>query len=138
MRLFLRWAGLLVVVASTCVASEKKVELNAAGKIEVSPVRGDGQSLKRNSVLLWQKVVPGGAGKDLWHDRKSDTWWKQVQGFATSGDSTFDELGPGTYRVTVRDGHGQTGAFGIGEPVVVDAKNLRVSTTVRLAPGGTL
>ena len=141
MRVLMLSVGVLaIVVTSVGVAAEKKTKSRTAtGTLEVSPYGLDGQLLKKNSVLLWQKVESVAANKNLWHDTKTDTWWKQVNGCATSGTSTFDELESGTYRVTAREGHDQSGPFGVGEPVVIDATTSKsFDDCAALAAGGTL
>ncbi|HEX3601709.1 MAG TPA: carboxypeptidase-like regulatory domain-containing protein, partial [Lacipirellulaceae bacterium] len=141
MRIVIACVSLLafgVAVQSGLAAEKKKPSPTATGAIKLVPRSADGQPLTKNSDLLWRKVAADAANKYLWHDAKTDSWWEQATGFATSGKSTFSELEPGTYRVTVRDGHDARGAIGIGEPVVIDAQHQSVTAEVRLAVGATL
>lgn len=127
-----------VAIQSGAAAEKKKASPTATGSIKLLPLGLDGQRLTRNSDLLWRKITSDIADKNTWHDAKTDTWWRQVTGFSTSGDSKFSELDPGIYRVTVRDGHDEKGALGIGEPVVINAQHQTVLSEVRLIPGTTL
>lgn len=129
----------IAIAVRTGMAAEKKIaSLTATGAIKLVPLSADGQPLTTNSILLWRKVTAEAADKYAWHDEKTDTWWNQVVQPSISEGLTYNELEPGTYRFTVRDGYNDKGALGIGEPVVIDSEHQTASTEVRLAAGATL
>lgn len=127
----------LIVDANLAIAEDAAPE-KGNGVFHVEPVGLDGKVLKKNSVLLWRKVDGPRESNHDWHEAATDTYWEVVTGFSTGGTSTLEELATGTYRVSVREGHEQRGAFGISKPVTMDEATPRQRVRIELQPGGTL
>jgi hypothetical protein len=118
--------------------AEEAPTKGVAGELKATPLGLDGKPLTKNSVSLWRQVPSNAADKSLWNDRTTGKSWKPINGFATSGPSTFEKLKPGTYRVSVREGHDQADALGVSAPIVIDPAHQRVSAKVQLIAGGNL
>ncbi len=117
------------------------VEL-ARHSITVKVQLPDGTAAPKSSVQVWKSVESGEPSSDqqrrVWRDEQSRSDWRIVDGVATGSVATFSRLSPGTYRVTAREGHQQSGRIGSSEPIQILATAETTDVTVRLESGATL
>src|SRR4051794_33099215 len=99
------------------------VPADIGSSLEAHVVGIDGKPVATSSVLVWRLLPeaerPQRAAGSLWHEAGTGAVWENAGGAATGDRLRRDDLAPGTYRVTARQGHHQVTPVGISEPVVV-------------------
>ena len=120
----------------------KELVETARHSMTVSVQLPDGTAAPKSSVMIWKSVETGERSLNqqgrLWKDERSRRDWRILNGVASGSTATFTRLIPGTYRVTAREGHQQSGRIGISELIQVLETMDTTEVTVRLEPGATL
>src|SRR5690349_103220 len=101
------------VTATTILCLTPSVAAEDGSSLEAHVVGIDGKAVDKSSVLVW-RLVPEAerprkqadpkAAWSLWHEAGTGAVWENLGGAATGDLLRRDDLAPGTYRVTARQG----------------------------------
>lgn len=105
--------------------------------IRVNVLDVDGQPLKKMMVRCYREVTDDIQESD-WRDSVTNKIWRPIDGFATGGTAKHESLSPGTYLVTVRQGHDYRGPYGRTEPIVLTIDSPHYDSNIRLTKASTL